>query len=47
MGYLVYDGHTRITFDDRVLAHIEVVIVNKLRREGVVRHKLARVCGER
>lgn len=33
MGYLVYDGHTRITFDDRVLAHIEVVIVNKLRRK--------------
>lgn len=32
MGYLVYDGDTRISFDDRVLAHPEVVIVNKLRR---------------
>jgi hypothetical protein len=32
MGFLVYDGDTRITFDDRVLAHLEMVIVNKLRR---------------
>jgi hypothetical protein len=32
MGYLVYDGDTRISFDDRVLAHLEVVIINKLRR---------------
>jgi len=33
MGYLVYDGDTRVTFDDRVLTHLEVVIVNKLRRK--------------
>lgn len=33
MGYLVYDSQTRIGFDDRVLAHLEVVIVNKLRRK--------------
>lgn len=32
MGYLVYDGSTRIEFEDRVLAHLQVVIVNKLRR---------------
>lgn len=32
MGYLVYDSSTRVTFDDRVLAHLEVVIINKLRR---------------
>lgn len=33
MGYLVYDSNTRVAFDDRVLAHLEVVIVNKLRRK--------------
>lgn len=33
MGYLVYNGTARIMFDDRVLAHLEVVIVNKLRRK--------------
>lgn len=32
MGYMQYDSSTRITFDDRVLTHIEVVIVSKLRR---------------
>lgn len=32
MGYLVYDGTTRVEFEDRVLAHLQVVIVNKLRR---------------
>jgi hypothetical protein len=32
MGYLAYDGSTRVSFDDRVLAHLEVVIVRKLRR---------------
>jgi hypothetical protein len=32
MGYLIYDGDTRISFEDRVLAHLEVVIINKLRR---------------
>ncbi|RDV43876.1 ATP-dependent DNA ligase [Leifsonia sp. ku-ls] len=33
MGYLVYDSSTVIAFDDRVLAHLEVVIVSKLRRK--------------
>lgn len=33
MGYMIYDGTARITFDDRVLAHLEGVIVNKLRRK--------------
>lgn len=32
MGYLMYDGTTRIDFDDRVLAHVEVAIISKLRR---------------
>jgi hypothetical protein len=31
MGYLAYDNRT-IEFDDRVLAHIQIVIVQKLRR---------------
>lgn len=31
MGYLLYDP-LRIEFDDRVLSHLEVVIVSKLRR---------------
>ena len=33
MGYMVYDSSTQISFDDRVLAHLEVVIVSKLRRK--------------
>lgn len=33
MGYMVYDSSTLITFEDRVLAHLEVVIVSKLRRK--------------
>lgn len=33
MGYLVYDSSTVISFDDRVLAHLEIVIVSKLRRK--------------
>lgn len=33
MGYLIYDSTARITFEDRVLAHLEVVIINKLRRK--------------
>ncbi|WP_158863050.1 DUF7882 family protein [Leifsonia sp. AG29] len=33
MGYLMYDSSTRIEFDDRVLAHLEVLIVSKLRRK--------------
>lgn len=32
MGYLVYDSSTKVTFDDRLLAHLEIVIVSKLRR---------------
>ncbi|MEN2741703.1 ATP-dependent DNA ligase [Microbacterium sp. X-17] len=31
MGTLTYDG-TVIAFDDRLLAHLQIVIVNKLRR---------------
>lgn len=31
MGYLVYDNRTQISFDDRILAHLEVVIISKLR----------------
>jgi hypothetical protein len=31
MGTLIYDG-TAIHFDDRTLAHLQIVIVNKLRR---------------
>ncbi|WP_313540327.1 DUF7882 family protein [Leifsonia aquatica] len=33
MGYMLYDGTSRIEFEDRVLAHLQVVIVNKLRRQ--------------
>ncbi|MFP3466583.1 ATP-dependent DNA ligase [Leifsonia sp. SIMBA_070] len=33
MGYMMYDSSTQISFDDRVLAHLEVVIVSKLRRK--------------
>ncbi|MEV8213067.1 ATP-dependent DNA ligase [Leifsonia sp. NPDC077715] len=33
MGFMVYDSSTQISFDDRVLAHLEVVIVSKLRRK--------------
>jgi hypothetical protein len=29
---LVYDTTTTLTIDDRVLAHLQVVIINKLRR---------------
>lgn len=31
MGFLLY-GQLRVDFEDRVLAHLQVVIVNKLRR---------------
>lgn len=31
MGSLTYDG-TVIEFDDRLLAHLQIVIINKLRR---------------
>lgn len=30
---MIYDSTTKITFDDRVLAHLEVVIMGKLRRK--------------
>jgi hypothetical protein len=33
MGYMMYDSSTQISFEDRVLAHLEVVIVSKLRRK--------------
>ena len=32
MGTLVYDGTAEFTFDDRVLAHLQIVIGLKLRR---------------
>ena len=33
MGYLIYDGDTaEIHMDDRTLAHLQIVICNKLRR---------------
>jgi len=31
MGAIMYDG-TRVDFDDRLLTHLEIVIVNKFRR---------------
>jgi hypothetical protein len=34
MGYLIYDGHTaEIAMEDRTLAHLQIVIINKLRRQ--------------
>jgi hypothetical protein len=32
MGHLIYDSSTQISFPDRVLAHVEVVVISKLRR---------------
>ena len=32
MGKFVYEGTTRTDFEDRLLAHMQVVIGNKLRR---------------
>jgi hypothetical protein len=32
MGKFVYDGTVKVEFDDRLLAHLQVAIVNKLRR---------------
>lgn len=32
MGVLIYSGSTRAVIDDRVLGHLQVVIVTKLRR---------------
>ena len=32
MGYLEYGSNKTVEFDDRVLAHLQIVIVRKLRR---------------
>ena len=32
MGTLVYNGRVTLAIEDRVLAHLQVVVVNKLRR---------------
>lgn len=32
MGRFIYHGGAKVDFDDRVLAHLQVVIANKLRR---------------
>lgn len=32
MGKFIYDGQIRVDFEDRVLAHLQVVITTKLRR---------------
>lgn len=32
MGMFTYDGKVKVDFDDRTLAHLQVVIGNKLRR---------------
>lgn len=32
MGKFIYSSGTRVDFDDRILAHLQVVISNKLRR---------------
>ena len=32
MGMLVYNGRMTLHIDDRVLAHLQVVVINKLRR---------------
>jgi hypothetical protein len=32
MGKLIYEGSIKVDFDDRVLAHLQIVISNKLRR---------------
>lgn len=33
MGYFTYDTNTRIEIDDRLLAHLQIVIGSKLRRD--------------
>jgi len=34
VGYLIYDGNTaEIHMDDRTLAHLQIVVINKLRRQ--------------
>lgn len=32
MGKFIYDGNVRVDFEDRTLAHLQLVISNKLRR---------------
>ncbi|MBN9153681.1 MAG: ATP-dependent DNA ligase [Microbacterium sp.] len=32
MGKFVYNGNVKVEFEDRLLAHLQVAIVNKLRR---------------
>lgn len=32
MGTLIYNGGISLAIDDRVLAHLQVVVINKLRR---------------
>ena len=32
MGTLIYNGRTSIPLDDRTLAHLQVVVISKLRR---------------
>jgi hypothetical protein len=32
MGYLIYDSSSRTELEDRALAHLQAVILNKLRR---------------
>lgn len=33
MGHLIYDSTCRIELEDRALAHLQIVIINKLRRK--------------
>lgn len=35
MGYFLYGGHIPVEFDDRVMAHLEAVIIAKLRHGEV------------
>ncbi len=47
MGTLVYDGTAEFTFDDRVLAHLQIVVGLKLRRrEGFLMTWTDRSSGE-
>ncbi|OUE08089.1 hypothetical protein CMsap09_03990 [Clavibacter michiganensis] len=33
MGHLIYDSRSRTEMEDRALAHLQIVIINKLRRK--------------
>lgn len=47
MGTLVYNGTAEFTFDDRVLAHLQIVIGLKLRRrEGFLMTWIDRTTGD-